>query len=180
MRDLRRENRALTTQLMVRWIYQHHSSWYSAYVSRNGHSAHDSLARLCRRFAWANGFGRRRATSAKLAQVDMAEQQREFAAAFWEVYGSWPDAMIANVDETGLSCWTILKVMSRKQVNASSVKALSADCARYLPIPLDVSVMGPFKALLRTLWIMEEEVTNPSAAEKRARAVNKGVGTRTS
>ena len=39
MHDRRRENRALTVSLMVRFLYQHHLAWYTAYMDRHRQTA---------------------------------------------------------------------------------------------------------------------------------------------
>ncbi|OQR80643.1 hypothetical protein ACHHYP_20866 [Achlya hypogyna] len=52
--------------------------------------------------------------------------------------------------------------------------AIPTNCTSVIQ-PLDVGVMGPFKAALRRLWLEEDEKLCESAAEKRHRAIRRAI-----
>ncbi|OQR80745.1 hypothetical protein ACHHYP_20861 [Achlya hypogyna] len=164
---------------MVRFILVQHDDWYHNYRLMHGDSAIQNLTRLCRDFAYRYGFARRRATSNKLKESDMQAQRFEFARVFWLVYPSTLSDNVINVDETGI-CYDMppnhITSESKSAIKSMGCDlcALPANCTSVVQ-PLDVGVMGPFKAYLRYLWLTEEENVYATAAEKRRAAILRAI-----
>jgi len=103
MKEARREDEVMSVHHMIRYILAYHDEWGLAY--RGKHASEDAafnLARMCRRFAYKNGFGRRVATSNKLKTHDLQEIKATFAFEFWAKYQTLEPARLVNVDETGI------------------------------------------------------------------------------
>ncbi|OQR88866.1 hypothetical protein THRCLA_22786 [Thraustotheca clavata] len=107
-------------------------------------SEHDSLQRLCQRFAYRNGFSRRRSTSSKLSQTNLLEIQISFTSNFWGLYSSHNPDCIINCDETGINLDM-----------PPQLCPIPPNCTAICQT-LDVGVMGPYKQTLRTLWMDED------------------------
>ncbi|OQR84322.1 hypothetical protein ACHHYP_13526 [Achlya hypogyna] len=103
MKDLRREERILTTAKMVTWISSYHAGWLEDYMSKcTEKAAYNSLLRLLQRFAHRHGFVQRVPCVSKLRQGELDVIQAEFALAFWTKYELFKASEILNVDETAI------------------------------------------------------------------------------
>ncbi|OQR86075.1 hypothetical protein ACHHYP_20512 [Achlya hypogyna] len=95
---------------------------------------------------------------------------------FWSCFADVPSDSIVNADETGIYydyppndssydyMWTNVE---------SEIVALPPNCTSVAQ-PLDVGVMGVFKAKLRRLWI-EDATVHITAAQKRRATIQRAI-----
>jgi len=104
MKEARREDEVMSVHHMIRYTLAFHDEWWDEYRSKqvSEDAAYENLARMCRRFAFNNGFGRRVATSRTIKSYDLDEIKASFAEAFWAKYAGLDRARLVNVDETGI------------------------------------------------------------------------------
>jgi len=104
MKEARRESEVLSVHHMIRYIIAEHDEWWASYRDKQKDEdlAYSNLARMCRRFAYKNGFGRRVATFNKLKEVDLESIKASFSAAFWKKFPTVEPARLINIDETGI------------------------------------------------------------------------------
>ncbi|KAJ8554681.1 hypothetical protein ON010_g9802 [Phytophthora cinnamomi] len=128
MKDMRREGSVLTSKVMATFVRDQHSRWLASYIEgkKDTVTAHDSLLRLLRRFAYRHGtpklsfllvflcFNCSITVSGgvmlcKCYDVAVGKARRsrlqlrdEFAKTLSEKYGSFDAVHIYNADETGI------------------------------------------------------------------------------
>ena len=90
--------KVLSVYRMTEYIRRAHPAWLTKYVADREAAGckprHlDALETVCRRFASRNGFTFRRATTSKFTSSELAKTKREFAARFWNTYGSVSSGM---------------------------------------------------------------------------------------
>ncbi|CAK4641147.1 unnamed protein product, partial [Aphanomyces euteiches] len=101
VRDLRREERAVTSGHMINFLRMNHSEWIESYVATRK-DGYNSLLRLLQKFAERYDFTRQRICRQKRTQCNLEEVRRDFARGF---HGQYPDLSVDslyNADETGL------------------------------------------------------------------------------
>ncbi|KAH9133329.1 hypothetical protein AeRB84_020464 [Aphanomyces euteiches] len=99
IRDIRRQEMALTAAHMISYLRVNHNEWLSEYMSTRK-SVYSSLLRLLQRFAHRNGFSRQRLCRQKRPQEDLEETQLSFGRQFHEEYGDFPSDCVYNTDKT--------------------------------------------------------------------------------
>ncbi|OQR85124.1 hypothetical protein ACHHYP_20606 [Achlya hypogyna] len=177
---------------MIEFIKYEEQPWLQEYLSTR---SEDSLQRLLRNFAYRYGFSRKRAISKQLSESDLESKKAAFAADFWACFYDVPPALILNADETGkfldspprteLEPGSVLLVDNFKahvsdtsyevmwnQVQSELV-ALPPNCTSVCQ-PLDVGVMGPFKAKLRRMWMKDLNIYN-TPKEKRLATIQRAI-----
>ncbi|KAH9110046.1 hypothetical protein AeMF1_015036 [Aphanomyces euteiches] len=100
VRDLRREEKAVTTAHLINYLRVNHNTWLQDYVTRS--SGYKSLLRLLQNFAHRHDFTRQRICRQKKTQIDLEETRRAFATEFSEKHGDLPANCLYNADETGI------------------------------------------------------------------------------
>ncbi|KAG6616811.1 Dimodular nonribosomal peptide synthase [Phytophthora cinnamomi] len=104
MKDTRREGGVLTSKVMATFVHDQHPRWLASYIEgkKDTVTAHDSLLRLLRRFAYQPGFVQRTPSGLKEKLEDLVAVRDEFAKTLSEKYGSFDAVHIYNADETGI------------------------------------------------------------------------------
>ncbi|KAH9111452.1 hypothetical protein AeMF1_014018 [Aphanomyces euteiches] len=101
IRDIRRQEMALTAAHMISYLRVNHNEWLHEYMSTRK-SPYSSLLRLLQRFAHRNGFSRQRLCRQKRTQEDLEETRLSFGRDFHEKYGDVPADCVYNTAETGI------------------------------------------------------------------------------
>ncbi|RHY29827.1 hypothetical protein DYB25_013454 [Aphanomyces astaci] len=199
MDSVRDIEKFLTTAHVVTSLKTHQKPWLDAFLDGKPDQdrAYKGLLGWCQAFAHRHGFSQRVPCASKKTQAELQATRAEYAKVFWPKYAAYDPANIINIDETGVHydmpprcTWARIgkssKVDKQHSNRVTAVLAVRADdcpeelfsVVEELPAnstctcqPLDVGVMGPFKAKCRTEWIHETKVT--SAAEKRLAMVQR-------
>ncbi|KDO31021.1 hypothetical protein SPRG_19567 [Saprolegnia parasitica CBS 223.65] len=169
MKDLRRSRRCLAVAIMVEYIKEHQTAWLDKYENEYKDKTIANLTRLCSRFATRHCFVRKSITTAKMSEEEMAKKKAELSQDFWGKYADKDPSLVLNCDETGIFYDTPLPRFKLKSDLYPLPPNTTSTCQ-----PLDVGVMGPFKAKLRALWLRDtKKYTTP--AEKRMAVIKRAI-----
>ncbi|RHY55266.1 hypothetical protein DYB30_008128 [Aphanomyces astaci] len=197
MKDVRRDEHILTSMHMINFMKVYHKAWLDTYVVGKV-DPYKSLLRFCQSFAARHRFSQGVPCYTNLPELDMVFIRNDFAAAFWNKYNDHNLRDIINADETAVyydmppgKIWAEVGKSSKVDVTQKHsdrpIAMLSCRADGTLPFvleplppnctsvcqPLDVGVMGPFKKLLRTLWLEETPVV--TAGEKRLAMIKRSI-----
>ncbi|RHY38650.1 hypothetical protein DYB30_011867 [Aphanomyces astaci] len=198
MKAVRADSHLLTTAHMVTWIKTH--PWVETYLQREAASGtgYDGLLGLGQRFAHRHGFAQRVPCYSKLKRAELESRRmrlrrpsgRSTMRRLYETSSMWMKqqcTMTCHLDEllkyelVGPSVLLVDNLAAH--VSYTSRRTVDEELYGFLePLPpnttsvfqpLDVGVMGPLKAKLRSLWLQEKPVK--SAAEKRMKMIERTI-----
>ncbi|KAH9098936.1 hypothetical protein LEN26_016495 [Aphanomyces euteiches] len=101
VRDLRRDEKAVTTGHLINFLRVNHNTWLEDYITTRS-SGYKSLLRLLQHFAHRHDFTRQRICRQERTQVDLEATRLAFANDFADQYGDLPLDCLFNADETGI------------------------------------------------------------------------------
>ncbi|ETV76316.1 hypothetical protein H257_09781 [Aphanomyces astaci] len=101
MKDLRRQDLAVTSSHMLQFLRADHTDWIENYKSTRK-TGYKSLLRLLKHFADRHGFSKQRICRQKKTQEDLEATRLEFGRYFHDKYHGVAMDTLYNADETGI------------------------------------------------------------------------------
>ncbi|RHY79106.1 hypothetical protein DYB31_006054 [Aphanomyces astaci] len=101
MKDLRRQELAVTSSHMLQFLRADHTDWIENYMSTRK-TGYKSLLRLLQHFADRHGFSKQRICRQKKTQEDLEATRLEFGRYFHDKYPGVAMDTVYNADETGM------------------------------------------------------------------------------
>ncbi|CAK4670507.1 unnamed protein product, partial [Aphanomyces euteiches] len=159
VRELRRDEKALTTGNLINFLRVNHNTWLEDYIATRS-SGYKSLLRLLQRFAHRHDFTRQRICRQKRTQVDLEETRLAFANDFADQHGDLPLDCLFNADETGIyfdmapnTIWAVRgggSYVANGEKHSSRMTALLTIRADGLKLPIVFIIRGADGCLIES------------------------------
>ncbi|KAF0690790.1 hypothetical protein As57867_007526, partial [Aphanomyces stellatus] len=101
LRDLRRQELAITASHMFEFLREHHMDWIQNYMATRA-TGYKSLLRLLAYYGHRHGLSQQRSCRQKKTQEDLKDIQASFGKEFHAKHGDTALDCIYNADETGI------------------------------------------------------------------------------
>ncbi|EGZ07517.1 hypothetical protein PHYSODRAFT_528766 [Phytophthora sojae] len=102
MKDVRREEKALTTRGIMSFMWAIETEWVEDYLQRK-RSGILALERMVERLAIRHDFTSQKPQTAKKSTEELEQTRAEFALDFWKTHAAYGPEGIYNVDETAIN-----------------------------------------------------------------------------
>ncbi|EGZ09332.1 hypothetical protein PHYSODRAFT_525315, partial [Phytophthora sojae] len=102
MKDVQREEKALTTRGIMSFMWAIETEWVEDYLQRK-RSGIQALERVVERLAVRHGFTSQKPQTAKKSTEELEQTRAEFTLDYWKTHAVYGPESMYNVDETAIN-----------------------------------------------------------------------------